>query len=141
MRARTPAAAIDALRSLGTLLTLATGILSAVWWHQSATLSGHPTRTAPAGSDRESEATVLNAAAATATGLALIGGVFSGLAWSSLEGSLAASTFLILLAMSGDELRNAAKLSVRQGLPPRSALAFLVLVAASLLFVFQRIVR
>ena len=112
-RARSSEDEADALRALGLLLTVVVGVFSAVWWHQSATL----------GDDEAAEARetakALNGAAATATGLALIGSVFSSVAWSSAEGGLAAAAFLLLLAMSGGEIWGAASASFRyHGLTP-----------------------
>ena len=80
---------------------------------------------------------MLNGAAATATGLALIGGLFSNLRWNSAEGTLAAFSFLVLLGMSGSEVWNATALSRQRGLRPRSALLLLVLVLACLLYVVR----
>ena len=136
-RARTPGSAIEAVRALGTLLTVVTGLFSALWWHQSASLADSVPTSEITGPERQRSANLLNAAAATATGLALLGGVFSNLSWRTPEGALAGSAFLLLLAMSGNEIRGAAMLSFRQGLRPRSALAFLILLLASLLFVVR----
>ena len=124
--ARSPDEAAASMRALGTLSTVVTGLFSAVWWHQSATLA--------ATAERAPESNLLNAAAATTTGLALIGGVFSNLDWRTPDGVLAGVAFLLLLAMSGDEICRAACRSMRQGLQPRSALAFMVLVIAVMLF-------
>lgn len=139
-RARSPADAVEALRGLATLLTVVTGVLSALWWHQSASLSDMPAETEERDRQRRSDANVLNGAAATATGLAVIGGVFTGLSPWSPEGVLAALSFVLLLAFSGDEIWLAAILSLRQGLHGRAAIAILVLVMASIMFVVRWLV-
>jgi hypothetical protein len=138
-RARAPLEAVEAIRNLGTLLTLVTGVLSAVWWHQSATLDDKASVSQELDGQRRRSANILNGAAATTTGLALIGGVFSGLSWSSPEGALAGLAFLLLLAMSGSEIWLAADLSLRSGLSPRSALSIFILVLAAFLFIVHRI--
>ena len=96
--ARSPADAVEALRELSTLLTVITGVLSAVWWHQSASLSDMPVETEERNRQRRSDANVLNGAAATATGLAVIGGVFTSLPLPSPEAVLATLAFVVLLA-------------------------------------------
>ena len=125
---------------MGTLLTVVTGLFSAVWWHQSATL---PDRTGRSDQERledQHHANLLNAAAATSTGLALIGSVYSSQIWFSPEGTLAALAFLILVAMSGGEMWQAAEVSFRHGLRPRSALAITVLIVAGVMFIVRRLV-
>ena len=139
-RAKTPQDVADALHSLGILATFATGMCSAVWWHQSASLPDRPGRSAQQRVTDQRDATILNGAAATTTGLALIGGVYADLSWSSAEGMLAAAAFLLLLAMSGDEIWRAAGLSLRHGLRPRSVLAVIVLVLAAMIFVARRLI-
>ncbi len=131
----------DGLHGLAILLTIATGMCSAVWWHQSADLPNLPNRCEQQRLADQRDANVLNGAAATATGLALIGGVYTSLSWPSAEGSLAAAAFLLLLAMSGSEIWLATGLSLRHGLRPRSALAVAVVVLASLIFVVRRLIR
>ena len=140
-RAGSPAEAADALRALGTLLTVVTGLFSAVWWHQSASLSARPRDSDAARPGTQEDADVLNGAAATATGLALLGGVYASLSWASPEAGLAGLAFVLLLAMSGGEIWLAAGLSLRQGLRPRSALALVILVLASLLFAVRRLLH
>ena len=139
-RAPTAAETAAASSSLGTLLAVVAGLFSAMWWHQSASVSDEAGDIHTSDCQQRNDASVLNAAAATTTGLALIASVFSTLAWSSLEGLLAGLTFLTLLAMSGREIWRAAALSFRQGLRPRSVLACVVLVLASALFVVRRLV-
>jgi hypothetical protein len=88
-RAHSAAEATAAWSSLGTLLTVVTGLLSALWWHQSASLSDQFTGSDTTDREEQKNAAVLNGAAATATGLALMAGVFSNLSWTSPEGALA----------------------------------------------------
>jgi hypothetical protein len=140
-RARTAAEAADALRGLGTLLTVVAGIFSALWWHQSVSLSDQAGEEGLANSQQQKDANALNGAAATTTGLALIGSVFGNQSWTIIEGKLAGLAFLLLLAMSGSELWIAATLSFRQGFRPRSVLARLVLATAIVLFVLRYLIR
>jgi len=139
-RARSAAETTAAWSSLGTLMTVVTGLLSALWWHQSASLSEQFTGSHTTEGVQQKNAAVLNGAAATATGLALIAGVFSNLSWTSPEGVLAGFAFLMLLAMSGSEMWDAAVLSVRQGLHARSMFVCLMLIMAGLLFIVRWLV-
>ena len=135
--ARSPEAVADALRALGTLMTLITGIFSAVWWHQSADLANLLADQDPPDRRLQQDSNTLNAAAATSTALALIAGVFTGLPWASLEGYLAAASFLSVFVLSSKELGGAIRLSVKQGFTPRSALGVLVLILAIGVFVYR----
>ena len=135
----TPEAAADSLRALGMLMTLVAGAFSAIWWHQSASLSNCLADQDLPDKDRQREANLLNGAAATSTALALIASVFSSLQWNSLEGRLAGVSFLALLAISGGEVRKAAVASMRQRLHARSILGIAILVVATALFVHLHI--
>ena len=130
---QTPAAAAEALRQFGVLLTLVTGVFSAVWWHQSADLA----RVEPNQAHPAEEANTLNGAAATLTALALIASVYTNLSpWSS-GGVVAASSFLLLLGMSGVELVGASVICFRQPLRPRVVLGLLILGFAAAAFVLK----
>jgi hypothetical protein len=131
----------DALRSLGTLLTVVTGLFSAVWWHKAAAYADPPPGGADTAAQRQMDSNLLNAAAATTTGLALIGGVFSNLAWNTPEGMLAGSAFVLLLAMSGSEIHNAAVLSIHRGLRPRTVLSAVVLMLATADYAWHWLLR
>jgi hypothetical protein len=122
------------------LITVVTGVLSAVWWHQSASLSDMPVEPGERNRQRRLEANLLNGAAATATGLAVIGGVFIRLPLPSPEGVLAALAFVLLLTLSGNEIWLAAILSLRQGLHARTVLAIAVMIMANVMFVVRRLV-
>ncbi len=79
-RGRTPGDAAESLRALGLLLTVVTGLSSAMWWHQSASVSDLAAEGGPQARRHQKDANVLNGAAATTTGVALIGSVFSNVA-------------------------------------------------------------
>ncbi len=138
VRAPTPDAVAVALRDLGTLLTVVTGLFSALWWHRS---TGDPTDMEHASLKLQQELAALNRAAATTTGLALLGGVYTGLPWLTAGSALAAAAFLLLLGMSGREILLAGLLSFRGGLTPRATLAVVALTLASLLFVYRHVLR
>ena len=140
LRAESGEGATEALRALGTLMTVVMGLFSALWWHQSATLPDRPSQSEREHLDNLRRSSLLNGAAATATGLALLGGVYSGLTWSTLEGAVAALAFLLLLGMSGAEMWLATRVSLRNGLTPRSALAFGILILSGFVFVVRHLV-
>ena len=127
------------IRDLATLLALAFGILSAVWWHQSANVANELIDAEQRDKGREKDANTLSGAAATATALALIASVFTGLPWPSSESWLCALGFLLLVAMSGDDIRQAARISMRERLRLRSILGFAVLGILLIVFVWHRV--
>ena len=128
------------IRDLATLLALLFGILSAVWWHQSANIANDLIDIELRNRQRERDANTLSGAAATATALALIASVFTGLPWPSFESNLCAAGFLLLVAMSGDDIRCAACISTRERLRLRSLLGFLILATLLTAFLWSRLI-
>ena len=134
----------SSVRDLATLLALVFGILSAVWWHQSANIANdvidrrqdHP---APDDRQREKDANILSGAAATATALALIASVLASLPWPSSGATLCAVGFLLLVGMSGDDIRHAGRISMRERLRLRAVIGFAVLGVLLALFVLHRL--
>jgi hypothetical protein len=108
--APTPDAADASIREFGTLLTVLFGLAAALWWNQSAKVSAVDV---PAGQS-QNDANALNAAAATFTAASLLCSVFVGSPWGSTGSWLSAINVLLLLAMSGSELRQAVWFSLRQ---------------------------
>ena len=126
------------VRDLGTLLALLFGILSAVWWHQSANLANELIDTERRDRQREKNANTLSGAAATATALALIASVFTGLPWPSQESRLCALGFLLLVLMSGDDIRQAVLISMREHLRLRALMGFAILSILLVVFIWNR---
>ncbi len=133
------ASAADSARDLGFLLTLLFGISSAVWWHQSATLANELVDQEKPDGQRQKDSNTLSGAAATLTALALIASVFTSLPWLSVESWLCALGLLLVIAMSGDDIRQAARISLREGLTPRSIFGFSVIGALFLAFIWHRL--
>ena len=127
------------IRDLGTLLALFFGILSAVWWHQSANVANDLLDTEHRDRQREKNANTLSGAAATATALALIASVFTGLPWPSQGSWLCALGFLLLVVMSGDDIRRAVPISLRERLRLRAVMGFAVLGVLLAVFVWHRV--
>ncbi len=129
----------DSARDLGTILALLFGIVSAVWWHQSARIANELIDDDAPSKDRQKDTNTLSGAAATATALALIASVFTGLPWPSAGSWLCALGLILLVAMSGDDMRAATRISISEGLSPRSVLGFLVLAILLGVFVYDRV--
>ncbi len=129
----------SSVRDLATLLALVFGILSAVWWHQSADIANDVIERDQRDRQREKDANVLSGAAATATALALVASVFTGLPWPSPEATLCALGFLLLVAMSGDDIRHAGRISLRERLKLRALIGFAVLGILLALFLLHRL--
>ena len=123
------------IHSFGTLVTLLCGIVSALWWHQSAALSDRLIDRSPPDPRAQRDANALNAAAATFTGLALLASVFAGLRWRSPGSWLCLVGFVALLTMSGGDLRQAMPISLRQRLGLRAVLSLLTGAVAVAVFV------
>ena len=109
--APTADAADASIREFGTLLTVMFGLAAALWWNQSARLSNVDVP-AP---QSQSDANSLNSAAATFTAASLLCSVFAGSPWKSTGSWLSSINVLLLLAMSGNELRQAVKLPLVSG--------------------------
>ena len=110
--APTPDAADASIRQFGTLLTVLFGALAALWWNMSATL---PDRRAEKGApalQSQRDANTLNAAAATFTAVGLFCSVFAGTPWKSTGSWLSAVGVLMLLTLSGSEIRRAVMISL-----------------------------
>ncbi len=133
------AGADTSLRDLATLLALVFGILSAVWWHQSADIANDVIDHAEHDRRREKDANVLSGAAATATALALVASVFTSLPWPSSGATLCALGFLLLVAMSGDDIRHAGRISLREHLGLRAVIGFAALGILLAVFLLHRL--
>jgi len=129
--APTPDAADASIREFGTLLTVLFGLAAAVWWNQSAKVSAVGV---PAGQS-QGDANALNAAAATFTAASLLCSVFVGSPWGSTGSWLSAINVLLLLAMSGSELRQAVWISLRQRPDLRGVFAAVSFAIAAAAFV------
>jgi hypothetical protein len=108
--APTPDAADASIREFGTLLTVLFGLAAALWWNQSAKVSNVDVLAGQS----QSDANALNGAAATFTAASLLCSVFVGSPWGSTGSWLSAINVLLLLLMSGSELRQAVRISLRQ---------------------------
>ncbi|HLY55580.1 MAG TPA: hypothetical protein VKS60_08490 [Stellaceae bacterium] len=138
--AATPEAADTSIRTFGTLMTILFGILSAIWWHQSARLCDRLLDRESDARQSQKDANTLNAAAATFTALAVFSGVFAGAPWQSTSSRLCGLGVLLLLTMSGDDIRRAVPISLRQRLTLREiiGLASLALVLVAFLWQLKR---
>ena len=112
--ARTPDAADASIRQFGTLLTVLSGALAALWWNQSARLPNtHSDEDAPA-FQSQVDANILNGAAATFTVLSLFCSVFASSPWRSTGSWLSAIGVLVVLASAGNDIRQAVPITLRQ---------------------------
>lgn len=133
------ARAQTSLRDLGTILALLFGILSAVWWHQSARIANELLDDDGSNKARQKDSNTLSGAAATATALALIASVFTGLPWPSAGSGLCAFGLILLVAMSGDDIRSATRISISEGVAGRSVLGFGILAILLGAFVYDQV--
>ena len=131
--------AADSARDLGFLLTLVFGITSAVWWHQSASLANELIDDAHPDKQRLKDSNTLSGAAATSTALALIASVFTSLPWRSAEGWLCVLGLLMMIAMSGDDIRHAIEISLKEGLKSRSIFGYSVIGILFIIFIWHRV--
>ncbi len=131
--APTPDAADASIREFGTLLTVMFGLAAALWWNQSARLSDLDVP----GPQSQSNANSLNSAAATFTAASLLCSVFAGSPWKSTGSWLSAINVLLLLAMSGSELQQAVRISLRQRPELRGVLAGVSFAIAAAAFVLH----
>jgi len=112
--ARTPDAADASIREFGTLLTVVSGAIAALWWNQSARLPDtHSDEDAPA-FQPQVDANILNGAAATFTVLSVFCSVFAGSPWRSMGSWLSAIGALVVLTFSGNDIRQAVRITLRQ---------------------------
>lgn len=134
--AQTPDAADVSIREYGTLLTVISGAIAALWWNQSARLPNtHSDEDAPA-FQSQLDANILNGAAATFTVLSVFCSVFAGSPWRSTGSWLSASGVLVVLASSGNDIRQAAAITLKQRPLLREilVLALIAVGAASLIW-------
>ncbi len=135
--ALTPDAADASIREFGTLLTVLFGLVAALWWNQSAKISNKLVdQDAPARLSQK-DANTMNGAAATFTALALFSSVFAGSPWRSTGSWLCGLGVLLLLAMSGGDIRQAVPISLRQRLEPREILGLLSLAMVTAVFIWH----
>jgi hypothetical protein len=112
--ARTPDAADASVREFGTLLTIVSGAIAALWWNQSTRLPNtHSEEGAPA-FQSQVDANVLNGAAATFTVLSVFCSVFAGSPWRSAGSWLSAIGVLVVLTFAGSDIRQAVRITLRQ---------------------------
>ena len=111
--APTPEAVDTSIREFGTLLTVLSGALAALWWNQSTRLSNaRPDGDAPAFQSQD-DANILNGAAATFTVLSVFCSVFAGSPWKSTGSWLSAIGVLVVVACAGKNIRQAVPITLR----------------------------
>lgn len=140
--ARTPDAADASIREFGTLLTVVFGLAAAVWWGQSTKVSNEIVEEdTPAQKSQRGDANTLNGAAATCTAAGLLCSVFAGSPWRSTGSGLSAVTLLLLLVMSGSDIRQAVLISLRLRPEPRELTGAVLLLLAAAAFLWHLITR
>ncbi|MBE7211285.1 MAG: hypothetical protein INR65_09730 [Gluconacetobacter diazotrophicus] len=136
-----------AAHNLGLALTMVFGILAATWWRLAAVLANRvldlDAVEAEPDAARHSAAMVrdgntLNACAATATALGLIASGFISVPWGGPGAWASVGAFLLVLAVWGDDLHQAAGISAREHLGPRSLMSLVLVVVALLIFACNR---
>lgn len=132
-----PEAADASMRVYGTLLTVLFGIVSAVWWHQSADLANRLIDQDVPARQAQKDANTLNGGAATFTALALFASVFASSPWPSTASGLCGGGVLLLLAMSGSDIRQGVPISLKQRLDLRAWLGLLTVVAGTATFIWH----
>jgi hypothetical protein len=135
--ALTPDAADTSIRDFGTLLAVLFGIVAAVWWNQSAKLANKLVDQDAPARQSQKDANTLNGAAATFTALALFSSVFASSPWRSTASWLCALGVLLLLAMSGSDIRQAVPISLKQRLELREILGLLSLAVVTAAFIWH----
>jgi uncharacterized membrane protein YbjE (DUF340 family) len=136
--APTQDAADASIREFGTLLTVVFGLAAAVWWGQSTKVSNAIVEeNTPAQRSQRGDANTLNGAAATCTAAGLLCSVFAGASWRSTGSWLSAITLLLLLLMSGSDLRQAVLISLRLPPEPREIAGAILLVVAAGAFLWH----
>ena len=133
--APTPDSADASIREFGTLLTVLFGIIAAMWWNQSAKVANKLVDGAAPARQTQEDANALNGAAATFTALAVITSVFAGSPWRSTISWLSALGVLLLLLMSGSDIRQVIPISLKQRLELREILGLLSLAIVTLAFI------
>ena len=131
-----PRQADASVRAFGTLLAVLFGIISAIWWNQSANLSNRMLdQDVP--QQMQKDANILNGAAATFTALALFASVFASSPWKSTNSWLCGLGILLLLTMSGGEIRRAVPISLRQRMQLREIIGLVGITAVSVVFIWH----
>jgi len=133
--ALTPDSADAAIREFGTLLTVIFGIIAAMWWNQSAKIANRLADEDAPARQPQKDANALNGAAATFTAVALCCSVFAGSPWRSTVSWLSALGVLLLLSMSGGDIRQAIPISLQQRFELREILGLLSLAIVTLAFI------
>jgi hypothetical protein len=85
----------------------------------------------------QKDANILNGAAATFTARALFSSVFASSPWKSTSSWLSGFGILLLLTMSGGEIRRAVPISLRQHLQLREIIGFGGITVVILAFVWR----
>jgi hypothetical protein len=132
-----PRDADASVRAFGTLLTVLFGLVSAIWWNQSAKLSNRLMDQTPSPPQMQKDANILNGAAATFTALALFASIFASSPWKSTNSWLCGLGILLLLTMSGGEIRLAVPISLRQHLQLREVIGLVGITVVSLTFIWH----
>lgn len=122
----------------GLAMTMIFGILAVTWWRQAAVLSNRAIDDGGTSPWLARDSNVLNAAAATATGLGLIASGFISTAWNGNGGRACMGGFVLVLALFGDDLHQAVAISARDHLRIRSMLSLALIVAILLIFALDR---
>ena len=112
--ARTPDAADASIRQFGTLLTVLSGALAALWWNQSARLPDTRSDEAAPAFQSQVDANILNGAAATFTVLSLFCSVFASSPWGSAGSWLSAIGVLVVIASAGSDIRQAVPITLKR---------------------------
>ena len=124
--APSPDAADASIREFGTLLTVVSGSIAALWWNQSARLPDTKPDRKETGQGPEMDSSSLHAAAATF--LSVFCSVFAGSPWRSTGSWLSAIAALVELACAGNDVLRAVPITLRQR-PVFREMVVLVLIA------------
>ncbi len=135
--ALSPDAADASIREFGTLLAVLFGLLLALWWNQSAKLANKLVDQDAPARQSQKDANTLSGAAATFTALALFSSVFASSPWRSTPSWLCSLGVLLLLAMSGSDIRQAVTISLKQRLELREILGLLSLAMVVAAFIWH----
>jgi UDP-N-acetylmuramyl pentapeptide phosphotransferase/UDP-N-acetylglucosamine-1-phosphate transferase len=132
-----PRNADASVRAFGTLLAVLFGIVSAIWWNQSAKLSNRLIDQDRPERQGQQDANILNGGAATFTALALFASVFASSPWKSTSSWLCSLGILLLLTMSGADIRQAVPISLRQRLQLREVIGLAGIAIVTLTFIWH----
>jgi hypothetical protein len=83
------------------------------------------------------DANILNGGAATFTALALFASVFAASPWKSTSSWLCSLGILLLLTMSGGDIRQAVPISLRQRLQHREVIGLVGIAVVILTFIWH----